>query len=213
MTNSDDETILEQPVLEQPALEQPALEKPAHWAEARVTRILIAATIVLGSAGAGFLAGHVWPMTGLSGSKGQLASAGKSEVVEPRMYLPPVAVQEAKLAEPSALAASRPLEQSQPPATASLPDKSLAVLDAATAQQSPAIEKSISKEEAAKEETGAGKNVTARRETAKKPSRVARNPKNPEAAPNIAKSASAGAGASFRQDPALREFMTTPMRY
>jgi len=68
MTNSDDETIPEQSVLEQPALEQPALEKPAHWAEARVTRILIAATIVLGSAGAGFLAGHVWPMTGFSGS-------------------------------------------------------------------------------------------------------------------------------------------------
>jgi hypothetical protein len=216
MSGSDDETLLE----------QPAQEQPAHWADARLARVVIAVAIVLGSAGVGYLASRIWPLTGFSGSKLQVASASKPKVFESRMFLPAAAVQEAKFAEPSALAASRPPEQPQPPASANWADKlknelpdstqvpvdgSFVVLNAGTAEQSTDDKKSASKTQ-----TRVSKNElaeAARRETAnkKKPSRVAQGQKNPEAGPKNAKSAAAGASL---HDPALREFMTTtPMRH
>src|SRR5437016_3559931 len=120
MPDPDDATIGGQPALEQPAHWAGArvarLLTPAHWAGARVARLLIAVIVVLGSAGAGFLASRIWPLAAFSGSKSQVASTSKPRAFEPSMLLPVVAFEHAKFAEPSALVAMRPLEQPQPPA-------------------------------------------------------------------------------------------------
>jgi hypothetical protein len=204
--------------------------KPASRAVARPVRAMIAVTVVLGSAGLGYLASRIWPLSGFPAEEVRTTSTSAAKTSEPRMPFPAVAVQETESAEPSNSPASRPLERSHSGAPANSADEpkgepknesagptqdatngSVAVLDERTAKQSTADE-----ERAGTPGPHASDNVrteTPRRETGskKKRSRVTQGQSSPAATPKMA--TSSAASTSIRNSPVLKEFMSTPMRF
>jgi hypothetical protein len=179
--------------------------------------VLLAAVVVLGSAGVGYMASRVWPLPSFSVSARQVAPASKSKVLEPISSQRPVAGPPAP-AGTNGLA-SRPPEQSQPAATASLVDEHksepqtspvvpLVLLNAARAEQAAPEGKGASDNEARASKTEHRQVTEPEAVHKKRPPRVARAQKMPfAAAPAVTKSAAANAG--LPRDPVLRAFMST----
>jgi hypothetical protein len=171
--------------------------------------VLLAAVVVFGSAGVGYMASRVWPMPSFSAS----ASTDKAKVLEPMSSQRPAAAGTNGFAK-------RPPEQSQPAATASLaegpkpeasPVAPLVLLNARTVEQVAPEEKSASDNAPRASKTEHSEVAEPEAAHKKKPPRVARAQKTPPAAaPTMTKSAAANA--SLPRDPALREFMSTPSR-
>jgi hypothetical protein len=173
--------------------------------------VLLAGVVVFGSAGVGYMASRVWPMTSVSAS----TSAGRTKILEPMSSRRPATASTNEIAK-------RPPEQSQPAATASLADglKSepqaspvvpLVLLNARTVEQVTPEEESASGNEPRASKTEHSEVAEPEAAHKKKPPRVARAQKTPPAAaPTMTKSAAANA--SLPRDPVLREFMSTPSR-
>lgn len=203
-----------------------SLPHPELGAVMRLTRPLVAAVVVLASAGAGYVGSLIWPMPTVSGPEVHLAATGKttSAEPEPREGAPPSSTQVPKPAPATdAIIAFEHPSPSQPTAvvTASLPEKaqtevrgtsttspdsSVAVLHRTPAEQAPPDGRVVPK-------TGTGviRNegpAAARRKAASaKVSRIVRAPATGAAPSSVVEFAP-----NPRANQASRDFMARPSR-
>jgi hypothetical protein len=206
-----------------------ALPHPELSAVMRLTRPLVAAIVVLASAGAGYVGSLIWPMSTDSGPEVHLAATGKTSSAEPetREGAPPLPTHVSQPAsvtdpnipydlpspsQPSAVVTASLPEKAQTEVrgtSTSSPDSSVAVLYRAPAGQAQPADGPV----APKTSTGVGRNdgpVAARRKAASaKVSRVVR-----VAAP--ATSAAPSSVVEFAPNPrpnqSARDFMANPSR-
>jgi hypothetical protein len=173
-----------------------ALPHPELGAVMRLTRPLVAAVVVLASAGAGYVGSLIWPMPTVSGPEVHLAATGKTSSAEPepREGAPPLSTHVSKPApttdpiipfelpspsQPSAVVTASLPQKAQTEVrgtSTSSPDSSVAVLYRAPAGQAQPADGPV----APKTSTGVVRNdgpVAARRKAASaKVSRVVRAP-------------------------------------
>jgi hypothetical protein len=195
-------------------------------ASSPLTRVLVAAVVVLGAGGVGYAASRMWPMPGVASSTP--APVTHSRRVPPTLVMPAEPAQAARPSKPVASPAGIPAEAarlrptSQPHTTAALPDRS---------DNAPSPSPSVGADEPTKEQAtsvptkGEATSVrptdqhesepepaaAPRRANHRRSQRVARDPTNVKSASQLADTAPAGAGS--RQDPALKQFMATPNNY
>jgi hypothetical protein len=179
----------------------------------------MAAIVVLGSAAVGYTASRILPLGSFSGSKSQIASqvasTSKPRTFEPMLLLPSIATEAKALPDPAVLVRAGLVDQPRdllrreaggaeniPPAAS----RPVVVLNAGAAERSSDDRPSASVAEARTSDRERADVAPLKNGKAnKKPTRVAR-----EAGPQNTKSAAAGLSV---KDPALKEFMTTPIRY
>ncbi len=203
-----------------------AVPHPELGAVMRLTRPLVAAVVVLASAGAGYVGSLIWPMPTVSGPEVHLAATGETSSAEPepREGAPPLSTQLSKPApatdpiipydlpspsQPSAVVTASLPEKAQTEVrgtSTSSPNSSVAVLYRAPAEQAhpdghlaPKTSTGVSRTEGP---------VTARRKAASvKVSRIVRAPASSAAPPSVVEFAP-----NPRPNQASRDFMANPSR-
>jgi hypothetical protein len=192
----------------------------------RLTRPLVAAVVVLASAGAGYVGSLIWPMPTVSGPEVHLAAPGKtgSAELEAREGAPPLPTHMSKPApatdpiipfdlpspsQPSAVVTASLPEKAQTDVrgtSTSSPDSSVALLHRAPAEQAPPDGRVVPKTR-----TGVIRNegpAAARRKAASaKVSRIVRAPATSAAPSSVVEFAP-----NPRANQAARDFMAHPSR-
>jgi hypothetical protein len=201
-----------------------ALPHPELGAVMRLTRPLVAAIVVVVSAGAGYVGSLIWPMPTVSGSAMHSATTGKIDSTEPKESTPPLPTHVSKPApatdaiipyelppssQPSAVVTASLPEKAQTEVrgtSTSSPDSSVAVLHRAPAEQAQAGGRVVPKTS-----TGVIRNerpTAARRKAASaKVSRIVRAPATRAASSSVVEFAP-----NPRANQAARDFMAHPSR-
>jgi hypothetical protein len=201
-----------------------ALPHPELGAVMRLTRPLVAAIVVVVSAGAGYVGSLIWPMPTVTGSAMHSATTSKIDSTEPKESTPPLPTHVSKPApatdaiipyelppssQPSAVVTASLPEKAQTEVrgtSTSSPDSSVAVHHRAPAEQAQAGGRVVPKTS-----TGAIRNerpAAARRKAASaKASRIVRVPATGAAPSSVVEFAP-----NPRANQAARDFMAHPSR-
>jgi hypothetical protein len=198
-----------------------ALPHPETGAAMRVKRSLVAAVVVLASAGTGYVGSRIWPLSAFSGPAMHLAATGSTSSSEPDSgkgapHLASGVPKPAAATDPSASVslASHP----QPVETASLPEKArIEVRGASTSSpdssvavlyRTPAGQADEDGRSAPKTSRDAGKNErTATRRSAASAPRIARGQGSSGAQSSVVEFAP-----NPRPNQASRDFLASPSR-